>query len=185
MKHLTNSICCLSFSFLISTSCCAVDATNVAKIIYESGGWKVVEIAGQSKMLYRIATDSINIKDTHLTIDFISQCKADSVVMVKKFQEYNPILNNGKLILQYRIPDAYENQEIVDTEMSQGDSYAFFKFSKLRADNFYIAKETSRLAIWVPESGDGHVKKSSNFYFSLEGFRSVYTKAKSLCQTNS
>lgn len=185
MKNLLKSICCLSSSLLVSTSCCAVDATSVAKIIYESGGWKVVEIAGKSKMLYRIATDSINIKDTHLTIDFIRQCKADPVVMVKKFPKYNPMLNNGKLMLQFRIPDAYENQDIVDTEMSQGDLYAFFKFNKLTVDNIYIAKDTSRLAIWVPESGDGQVKRSSNFYFSLEGFRSAYTKAKSLCQANS
>jgi hypothetical protein len=93
-------------------------------------------------------------------------------------------MTKGQLILQYRIPDLLENQEIVSTDMSEGDTYGFFQFKNLLADNFYISKEKSRLAIWVPESGDGRVKRSGNTYFSLEGFRVTYSKAKSLCLAN-
>ena len=186
--NISNNLISLFIFFVscfISSSSNAVDASSAAKVIYQNGSWKIVEITGNSKILYRIATDSINLKDTHLTIDFLKQCKAEPVVMIKKFSIYNPLLNKGKLILQYRIPDLLENQEIVETEMSQGDTWAFFNFKNLMIEKLYIAKESSRLAIWVPESGDGEVKRSANFYFSLEGFKTVYVKAKGMCEANS
>lgn len=170
--------------FFISTNSHAVDASNFSKIIYKNGDWKIVEMTAPLKIVYRIATDSINIKNTHLTIDLLNQCKYDPVIMIKKFKEYSPIMTNGKLILQYKISNLIENQEIVETDMSIGDTYGFFNFKDLSAENLYSAKETSRLAIWVPASGDGQVKRSENFYFSLVGFKNVYAKAKSLCSDN-
>ena len=126
----------------------------------------------------------MNIQNTHLTIDLLNQCKYESVIMIKKFKEYSPIMTKGKLILQYKISNHLENQEIVETDMSKGDTYGFFKFKNLLAENLYAAKESSRLAIWVPASGDGQVKRSENFYFSLNGFKNVYSKAQSLCSDN-
>jgi hypothetical protein len=163
----------------------SVDASDFAKVIYKDRAWQLVEISGASKILYRVATDSTNVKDTHLTLNFVKGCKPDPVVMIKKFNAYSPSLNEGLLMLQYKIPDFFENQEIVRTEMSEGDIYAFFKFKELSSEKIYIAKESSRLSIWVPASGDGKVKRSSNFYFSLEGFRAVFLKAKEMCKANS
>jgi len=175
----------VSIIFVFPKNTIAVDASHVAKVIYKIGSWQVVEIPGKSKIMYRIATDSINLKDTHLTIDFLDKCKPEPVVMIKKFQAYTQELNDGMLILQYKIPNFLESQEIVHTVMAEGDTYAFFKFEKLSADKIFSAKESSRLGIWVPESGDGKVKRSSNFYFSLEGFKNVFSKAKEMCIANS
>ena len=172
------------FFFCISTSSQAVDGSNFSKIIYKNGDWQIIEMTAPLKIVYRIATDSLNIQDTHLTIDLLNQCKYDPVIMIKKFKEYSPIMSNGKLILQYKISNLLEMQEIVDTDMSVGDTYGFFNFKKLLAENLYSAKESSRLAIWVPASGNGQVKRSENFYFSLDGFKNVYAKAKSLCSDN-
>ena len=108
--------------FFISTNSHAVDASNFSKIIYKNGDWKIVEMTAPLKIVYRIATDSINIKNTHLTIDLLNQCKYDPVIMIKKFKEYSPIMTNGKLILQYKISNLIENQEIVETDMSIGDT---------------------------------------------------------------
>jgi hypothetical protein len=162
----------------------AVDASNVASIIYESGSWQVVEIPGRSKILYRVATNSINVKDTHLSIDLVSNCQPNPAIMIKKFQKYSRELNGGMLILQYKVPNLFEDQEVVSTEMSEGDTYAFFKFKNLSVEKIFNSKESSRLAIWVPESGDGRVKRSSNFYFSLEGFKNAFAKATEMCKAN-
>ena len=183
IKNLYLSILILGACF-VTTNSIAVDASKIAKVIHQSGSWKIIEFTAKSKIFYRIATDSININETHLSIDFLNQCKPDPVVMIKNFKEYNPLLDKGNLILQYRVPNLIENQEIVDTEMSEGDTYGFFKFKKFSADNLFVAKESSRLAIWVPASGDGQVKRSVNFYFSLEGFKQVFVKAKELCRAN-
>lgn len=172
------------FLIFIPFKLMAEDGSNFSKIIYKNGDWQIVEITAPLKIIYRIATDSINIKNTHLTIDLLNQCKYESVVMIKKFKEYSPIMTKGKLILQYKISNQLEFQEIVETDMSKGDTYGFFIFKNLLAENLYVAKESSRLTIWVPPSGDGQVKRSQNFYFSLNGFKNVYSKAKSLCSDN-
>ena len=87
-------------------------------------------------------------------------------------------------MLEYKIPDLFQDIEIVETEMSKDDTYAFFKFKNLTADLINIANESSRLSIWVSKSGDGKIKGSSNFYFSLEGFKSVFLKANKMCKAN-
>ena len=183
-KKYLNSFIFVVLGCIMSSRAAAVDASDISKVIYENGSWKIIEISAKTRIIYRMATDSINIKDTHLTIDLLNQCKFEPLVMVKKFAKYNPLMSKGKLILQYRIPDLLENQEIVDTEMTEGDTYGFFSFKNLLADNLFISKESSRLAIWVPPSGDGRVQRSANTYFSLEGFKVVYSKAKSLCNDN-
>lgn len=188
----TNNSGALKFSIFLMTSVIlflsknanAVDASNFSKIIYKAGSWQVVEIHAKTKVLYRIATDSLNVKDTHLTIDFLGKCKPEPVVMIKKFEAYNPSLNGGMLMLEYKIPDLLQDIEIVETEMSKGDTYGFFKFKNLTEDWFNIANESSRLSIWVSESGHGKIKGSSKFYFSLEGFKSAFLKANKMCKAN-
>ncbi len=183
--NLRYSIFILASAILfLSKNVNAVDASNFSKIIYKAGSWQVVEIHAKTKVLYRIATDSLNVKDTHLTIDFLEKCKPEPVVMIKKFKTYSPSLNGGMLMLEYKIPDLFQDIEIVETEMSKDDTYAFFKFKNLTADWFNIANESSRLSIWVSESGDGKIKGSSSFYFSLEGFKSVFLKANKMCKAN-
>ena len=132
------------FLTLTSFNSRAVDGSNFSKIIYKNGDWQIVEITAPLKIVYRIATDSMNIQNTHLTIDLLDQCKYEPVIMIKKFKEYIPIMTKGKLILQYKISNQLENQEIVETEMSKGDTYGFFNFKKLLAENLYAAKESSR-----------------------------------------
>jgi uncharacterized protein (DUF1810 family) len=54
-----------SVILFLSKNANAVDASNFSKIIYKAGSWQVVEIHAKTKVLYRIATDSLNVKDTH------------------------------------------------------------------------------------------------------------------------
>ena len=71
---------------------------------------------------------------------------------------------------------------MVKTEMSEGDTFAFFPFEKLTVKTLLQSKDKGKLAIWIPASGDGIVKKSGNIYFSLEGFSLAYREAKRLCE---
>ena len=71
----------------------AVDASNFSKIIYKAGSWQVIEIHVKTKVLYRIATNSLNIKDTHLTIDLLEKCKPDPVIMVKSLLVIKRLIN--------------------------------------------------------------------------------------------
>lgn len=162
----------------------AIDASNVLKIKYEYKAWKIVEFQLPKGILYRLATDSINITETHLTFNFIKGCTASPAVMIKNFKTYNPSMADGSIILQYKVSNKIEGQEIVKTEMADGDTWGFFSFKRLSTDNLLGVNEESRLAIWIPPSGDSKVKRSSNFYFSLEGFNKTYAKAKELCLAN-
>jgi hypothetical protein len=66
--------------------------------------------------------------------------------------------------------------------MSEDDTFAFFIFKKLTAKTLLQSKDKGKLAIWIPPSGDGVIKKSGNIYFSLEGFSLAYKEAKRLCE---
>ena len=85
-KKYLNSFIFAVLGCIISSRVAAVDASDISKVIYENGSWKIIEISAKTRIIYRMATDSINIKDTHLTIDLLNQCKFDPLVMVKKFQ---------------------------------------------------------------------------------------------------
>ena len=170
--------------YILPSTTYAVDASGIAKIKYEYKAWKIVEFPLPNRILYRLAADSINMTETHLTFDFIKGCVASPAVMVKKFKTYNSLMAQGNIILQYKIPNKIEMQEIVETDMAEGDTWGFFSFKKLSTNNLLGVNEESRLAIWIPPSGDGKVERSSNFYFSLEGFNKTYDKAKELCLAN-
>jgi hypothetical protein len=74
--------------------------------------------------------------------------------------------------------------ELVKTSMAKNDHFAFFAFKILTAERLLHVKEAGRLAIWIPGSGDGSVKRSSTTYFSLDGFAHAYQRAISQCAAN-
>ncbi|MDK6959770.1 hypothetical protein QP403_21345, partial [Klebsiella michiganensis] len=69
-------------------------------------------------------------------------------------------------------------------KMLQGEEFAFFKFKKLSLNKLVNSGSRGNLAIWVPASGNGEVRGSSNMYFSLNGLSQAYSAAKSLCSDN-
>ncbi len=97
---------------------------------------------------------------------------------------YSENLANGHVPLSYKIPGQKEDTEAVETKMLQGEEFAFFKFQKLSLNKLVNSGSRGNLAIWVPASGNGEVRSSSNMYFSLNGLSQAYSAAKSLCSDN-
>ena len=82
--------------------------------------------------------------------------------------------------MEYKLPTQTEaTPELVKTVISEGDEFEFLEFSKLTAKTLLL--DNGNLAIWVPASGDGDVKRSENMYFPLDGFSIAYKEAKRLC----
>ena len=164
----------------ISSISYGFDGSKISRVIMEDEYWKIVEINLPSGKLYRLTTDSTNQKETHLTFDFAKGCTAEPAVMVKNLNYYIPPLVGG-LVLEYKVEDQFQRQEFVSRQMSMGDKWGFFLFKELLLENLLESNEKSRLAIWVPKGSDGNRKRSGNFFFSLQGLKGIYSKAKELC----
>ncbi len=163
----------------------AVDATKLISLNEKIDDWQMVEFALPKDLLYRVASYSINEPNSNLAFDFVAPtCQPDGLILVRKFDSYKKSLDNGKLLMAYKIPGQEENFELVSTEMVKGDKYAFFKFSQLGANALLSQNSSGRLAIWIPQSGDGRVERGENIYFSLKGFLAAYNLAKSACEAN-
>lgn len=164
----------------------AVDAENHATKEEIIGDWRLTEFALPYQMYYRISSISINQKGWDMVFDIApsDDCLPKSAVMVVNFGSYIEILDNGLISLSYKLSEQKEIMEISKTIMAKGDNFAFFVLEKLTVKYLLQAKPFERLATWIPASGDGIVKRSSNVYYSLNGFPLAYKKARELCAAN-
>jgi len=171
---------------LISNFAHAVDATSNASKKNKFGDWELIEFALPKGLLYRISTTSFLSKKEYLTFDFLPNvaCRPDPAVMIKEFKHYDKNLDNGMLLYEYKIPGKDSSVEIVNISMQKDDKFAFFVFQKLTAEILLDVSADGRLALWIPASADGVVKRSANLYFSLNGIRDAFNQAKKLCLHN-
>jgi hypothetical protein len=169
-----------------SSNVYAVDATSSATKILTFDKWKIIEFAAQRQIFYRVSSDSTNFPDQHIVFDFVpsNKCLPTPALMIVRRDSYNPDLDDGRVILAYKLPGQPEVSELTRTVMQRGDTFAFFQFTELSAAKLAAPKSEGSLAIWVPPSFDGVVKRSSNIYFSLDGSRGAINKAKALCNAN-
>ena len=179
-------LCLLALSAALTMNVYAVDATSSATKTLTMGKWRVTEFAAPTQIVYRVSSDSINFPDQHVVFDFIPsrQCVPMPAVMIIKRGAYNPDLDDGRVILVHKLPTQAEVSELTKTAMQRGDTFAFFQFNELTATKLAASNDKGNLAIWVPASFDGTVKRSSNIYFSLEGSYGAIEKARVLCSSN-
>lgn len=170
----------------MSRSAYAVDAEDLVIADEKVGDWTLSEFAFSKQLVYRISSSSVNSNGWDITFDFAPAdgCLPATAVLVVNFGSYVESLNNGLVSLSYQLPKQNEVHEIAKTVMGNGEAFAFFSLERLTVSYLAKAKPSARLAIWIPESGDGQVKRSSNIYFSLDGFGSAYSKARKLCEAN-
>jgi len=73
---------------------------------------------------------------------------------------------------------------MVRGSMQRDQSFAFFEFKALTASRLLRTHGKGTLANWVPASGHGTVRRSSNIYFALSGLTRAYHRARGLCEEN-
>jgi hypothetical protein len=166
--------------------CIASDGSGAATQIQTFGRWEVIEFAGANGLIYRISSDSINHKTTNIVFDVATEtgCTESPAVMISKMKSYSPPLNGGKVTMTYRMPGQADQTDLTKTAMQKGDLFAFFQFSSLSAENLQRSPPEGNLAIWIPGSGDGAIKKTPNIYFSLDGFEYARAAAVNKCLAN-
>lgn len=166
----------------------ATDYTDRAMKAFKIGDWNIVEFAADKQIIYKVATEALNqnLKETYLSFYLTTseKCKPSLAEMSMLMGGYSENLANGHVPLSYKIPGQKEDTEAVETKMLQGEEFAFFKFQKLSLNKLVNSGSRGNLAIWVPASGNGEVRGSSNMYFSLNGLSQAYSAAKSLCSDN-
>lgn len=163
----------------------AVDLTKNINEIENIRDWQLVEVVGGDQVGYRVATTSILKPNTTLAFDFLpsQKCSPSPALLIINFGSYIQSLDQGLVILEYKFPaEKSPTIEAINTIMSNGDSFAFFPFKKLTIDKFNSTLDKGKLAIWVSKGSD--YEKSGSMFFSLDGFMSVYKKAKKSCQEN-
>jgi hypothetical protein len=172
----------LFFSQLV----CAVDATKFAAVKSTHGDWEVIEFPLPQGLIYRISSTSLTSKKEFLTFDFLANknCQPNPAVMVQAFKKYEKGIDGGVLPYEYKIPGRESSIELVNITMQKGDKFAFFVFKQLTAETLLNSFSGGRLAMWIPASGDGSVKRSDNVYFSMNGVKAAYEIAKNLCLQN-
>ncbi|ALR75844.1 hypothetical protein [[Enterobacter] lignolyticus] len=174
--------------FFMSFQSWADDFSSKAVKTYQAGDWIIVEFAADKQLVYKLATEAINknLKETYLSFYFTpsQSCKPTTAEMVMLMGGYSDVLDGGKVPMAFKIPGGKEEMELVDSSMQQNDSFAFFKFHQLTVKKLMSSPANGNVAIWIPPSGDGRVKGSSNMYFSLNGFNQALTMANKLCTDN-
>lgn len=163
----------------------AVDASRDVTNVIQSGDWRVIEFSGKQLMMYRISTESKNAEHTYIVFDFVpfKECEPTPAVMIAH-QAYDPYLKDGLIPLDYKIPGQKKGVDLAKTEMEKDNPFAFYQFHGLTAKSLLLSHDRGHLAIWIPASGDGRVKRSGNVYFSLDGYSEAYKKASQLCNDN-
>lgn len=162
----------------------AVDATDRATEIRKIGSWNIIEFAGAEQIIYRLSADSIDGAPTHIVFDIVpsNDCTPIPAVMIMKFASYDPVFNEGSVPFAYKAPGEKEAWELTKSAMSEGDLFAFFSFEELTVSLLRRSRDKGKLAVWIPPSGDGTIKRSGNIYFPLEGFSEASNKAIRLCR---
>ena len=162
----------------------AVDASSSATEVLQSGRWLVIEFAGAQQLIYRISSQSTNSKGSYIAFDFVPRrnCLPTSAVLSQEMRAFSSALEDGIGIMSYKPPGQSETTEMVKTAMTEGDNTAFFQFKTLTAPLLTKSRDKGSLAIWIPGSGDGEVKRSANTYFSLEGFTRALNTAQNRCR---
>jgi hypothetical protein len=174
----------LMLALCIAYSAHALDASDKATEISRRGNWQIIEFAGAKQLIYRLSSTSIDGTEKHVVFDFVPSldCSPTPAVMIVRFNSYNPVFNEGMLPLAFKLPSQSQEMELTKTTMSEGDTFAFFAFEKLSVATILKSQDKGKLAVWIPPSGDGRVKRTDNIYFSLEGFASASKEAKRLCR---
>lgn len=172
--------------FFIINLAYGVDATKLAANKNTFGSWELIEFALPNGLIHRITTTSLISKKEFLTFDFLpnGNCQPDPAVMVQEFKGYINGLDGGMLPYEYKIPGQETSVELAKITMQKDDKFAFFVFKKLTAQRLLDSPSGGKLAMWIPASGDGKVKRSENIYFSLNGVSDAYKRAKKLCMDN-
>jgi hypothetical protein len=171
----------LLFLLIVPQICLAVDVTNSATKETVIGDWVIVEVANPGQMSYRIASTSINKSWSTLAFDFIPtrNCIATTAVVAAEFASYKPSYNNSVVHLAYRIPGVVKGKvEPITIIMELSDTYAFFPFKTLTAEMLYKAKKDSKFSFWFLAS------PNESTFFSLDGFKTAYDRAKKACISN-
>ena len=152
------------FMVFVINSVYAVDATKHATKSLTIGKWQITEFAAPTQMIYRLSSDSINFGEKHIVFDFLPsrRCTPSPAVMIIKRDAYNPDLDDGRVMLAYKIPNQVEASELTKTVMQRGDTFVFFQFVGLTTTKLLQSKDAGNLAVWVPGSFDGTVKRSDN-----------------------
>lgn len=187
-KSLTKIFLIFTYCIFVSATtpnAYAIDASDRMTIKGKIGDWYVVEYTAPSQIVYRIGSDSIKDAKSHFVIDFTpsDKCEPKFSELIVNLGYYDENFNNGKLPMEFKLPNQKLGVELVKTAMREGDTFAFFTFNSISARKMLLPKDKGKLAVSVLPSGDGEVKKS-NIYFSLNGFSSAYKKAKALCSEN-
>lgn len=160
-----------------------VDKSNSMTETNRIGSWQVIEFAAPTQLIYRLASTSINDPRANVVFDFVPSkgCDPGPAVMIFEFESYIESLDGGQAIYAYKISNHTRPFELVETVMSKGDRFAFFRFNQLTTEFLLGSNDKGRLSVWTPASGDGVVKRSSNIYFSLDGISSAYQEAFRKC----
>jgi hypothetical protein len=159
-----------------------VDASKLASKVEKFESWQASQFALPRALLYRMAAVSANYPDVTITVDLSDECLPLGVVL--NWKAGNALSNGSLVMFAYKIPGGKENQELVAGVSSPHDAFAFFPFQTLTAKQLYATNGRGNLTVWIPASGDGTVKRSSNIYVSLEGFTAAYDRVTKLCMDN-
>lgn len=173
-------------TLLFTSTTYAVDATSSATEVLKSGRWLLIEFAAKQQLIYRVSSRATNSENSYLAIDFAPsrKCVPAPAVMSSVMSSYSSALDDGLIPMSYRPPGQSETTEVAKTAMTPGDDVAFFQFKGLTAELLLKSRDKGSLAVWIPGSGDGSVKRSNNTYFSLDGFTTAYNGARKRCNDN-
>ena len=174
------------FALFIAQAASAYDATSNITRALTVGHWKIVEIAAPTQIMYRLASESTNEKNTTLAFDFLpaSDCAPTAAVMIVHLKTYSPVFDGRVTLLAYKAPGQSDSMELTKSTMQKGDTFAFFVFERLTASMLTKSGDEGNLAIWIPPSGDGKIRRSPNSYFPLDGFSQAAFKAEKSCKDN-
>lgn len=187
MKKIIISL--MSICFIgASVSLHAEDYTDKAVKAVKIGDWNLIEFAAEEQIIYKVATEALNqnLKETYVSfyLSTSTRCEPSTAEMNMLLGSYSETLAHGNVPMSYKIPGKKEHTEVVDTRMEKGDLFAFFKFHALTLKSLLSTDDQGNLSIWIPGSGDGTVKRSSNMYFSLQGLNLTYSTARKRCMEN-
>lgn len=161
----------------------AVDANKLITANQTFGDWRVVEFAGATKLLYRVASIALNDKNFTLTFDLgsLRDCRPSQGALIIQMTKYSKEFDDAFLPFQYKIPGSPESRPAAfRTTMARNDKFVFVE-STITVDLLATAHDKGKLALWTPASGDGVIARGANVYFSLAGFSSALDVAKGLC----
>lgn len=170
----------------ISNTAFAVDASGSATEIMKSGRWFLIEFAAEQQLFYRIGSQATNLESSYIAFDFVpsEKCMPAPAVMHVIMNSYAPDLADGVVLMSYKLPGQPESTDATKTAMAPGDNVAFFQFHELTIELLQRSHDKGSVSIWVPESGDGTVKRSGNIFFSLSGFTNALNTATRRCNDN-